>query len=53
MPRPRKGQAAKDQPVTVRLTEGEARMLAKVFGGTPGYGLRRVFDQWKDQKKNG
>lgn len=50
MPRPRLGQAAKDHPVTVRLTESEKNMLAKAYG-SPSNGLRRILDTWKTQAK--
>lgn len=50
MPRPRLGQAAKDHPVTVRVTEGEKKALTRAFG-SPSKGLRRIIDSWKNQAK--
>lgn len=52
MPRPRLGQAAKDKPITVRVTEGEKNALTRAYG-SPTKGLRRLIDAWKDQTKRG
>lgn len=46
MGRPRLGDAAKTQAVSVRITRAEQRLLEKMYGSA-SRGLRAILDQWK------